>query len=70
MEEWYQYMMENITATTLELYGRYNISDPFNDFPERTELYNKYYVSSTAFNNLKKIKEELKNKKNKEEKEV
>jgi hypothetical protein len=64
MEEMYEYMVENITATTIELYARYDISI---GFPKTTIAYNKYYVDSSAFANIEKVKlrEELRKKKKK-----
>ena len=61
----YQYMVDNITATTIELYARYNISL---DFPKTTIAYNKYYVNNSAFANIEKVKmrEELRKKKKEE----
>ena len=55
MEEMYEYMLNNITATNLELMGRYNIGHIEDN--KIIESYNKYYISESSFANLEKVKE-------------
>jgi len=56
----YDYMVNHITGTSIELMGRYNIG--YIEDNKITESYNKYYLREGSFENLNKIKEKLKDK--------